>query len=236
MTRVIRPLIVALMLAGALPAGIATAQGFELGRDNRTIGVLDQERMYTMSLFGQRVRAEVQAAYQALEQENDALLADLSAREEELTDLRSTLPPEEFRSLADAFDADVEEIRTSQDRKLREINGYQEQEEQRFFAAASPLISALAREAGLQVLLDKRNVILVDPASELTDQLVLRLNQLLGTGAENAAPPASVDPDNAEPGTVAPDAPAPVAPAPMSPGPLAPTPTVPAPAPNSPTE
>lgn len=194
MKRMIRPLIVALILAGSLPASIVSAQGFDLGRDNRTIGVLDQERLYTMSLFGQRVRAEVQAAYQVLERENDALLADLSAREQELTELRSTLRPEEFRELADDFDTDVEQIRTSQDGKLREISAYQEQEEQRFFAAASPLISAVSREAGLQILIDKRNVILADSESDLTDQLVLRLNQLLGTGAENAAPPASITP------------------------------------------
>lgn len=194
MKRMIRPLIVALILAGSLPASIVSGQGFDLGRDNRTIGVLDQERLYTMSLFGQRVRAEVQAAFQVLENENNTLLADLSAREQELTALRNTLPAEDFRELADDFDTDVEEIRTSQDGKLREISAYQEQEEQRFFAAASPLISALSREAGLQILLDKRNVILADPESDLTDQLVLRLNQLLGTGAENATPPASITP------------------------------------------
>ncbi|SDX44235.1 OmpH family outer membrane protein [Roseicitreum antarcticum] len=199
----LRPLIAALMLVGVMPASVS-AQGFDMGSQDRAIAVLDQERMYTMSLFGQRVRAEVQAAFQVLEQENQVLLAELSAREEELTELRATLNPEEFRTLADAFDTDVEQIRTSQDQKSREISSYQEREEQRFFAAASPLISALAREAGVQVLFDKRSVILSDPASDLTDQVVIRLNDLLGTGVENAEPPALI-PDAGVPETGVPD-------------------------------
>lgn len=201
MTRGLRPLIMALMLAGVMPASIS-AQGFDMGSGGRIIGVLDQEQMYTMSLFGQRVRAEVQAAFQALDRENQTLLAELSAREQELTRLRTTLSAEEFRALADEFDTDVEAIRSSQDQKSREISSYQEREEQRFFAAASPLISAMSREAGLQVLLDKRSVILSDPAVDLTDRIVMGLNDLLGTGAGNAEPPAMIpqaDPSQTQP-------------------------------------
>lgn len=207
MTRGLRPLIAALMLAGVMPAGIS-AQGFDMGSGSRTIGVLDQDQMYTMSLFGQRVRAEVQAAFQALERENQILLAELSAREQELTRLRTTLSPEDFRALADEFDTDVEAIRSSQDQKSREISSYQDREEQRFFAAASPLISAMSREAGLQVLLDKRSVILSDPAVDLTDRIVMGLNDLLGTGAGNAEPPATIpqaEPSQTEPSQTEPE-------------------------------
>ena len=40
-------------------------------------------------------------------------------REQELTRLRPTTPAEEFRALADEFDARVERIRSEQDEKAR---------------------------------------------------------------------------------------------------------------------
>ena len=54
--------------------------------------------------------------------ENRRIEADLEAEEQELTELRNTLPAGEFRLLADAFDAKVQETRAAQAAKGRALN------------------------------------------------------------------------------------------------------------------
>ena len=94
---------------------------------------VDEERLFRDSEFGQRVQGEIDAASRALEDENARLLAELTAREEELTEARATLSPEEFRAQAEAFDQRAEMVRQDQAQKLARFSQFEESERRRFF-------------------------------------------------------------------------------------------------------
>lgn len=179
----------ALLLAatGPLPyAEPALAQGYSLGVEAQ-IRTLDQERLFTESAFGRRAAAVVAAASRELAASNQRILEELTAEERELTERRAHLEPEEFRRLADDFDTRVEAIRREQEAQARAIGRMGEEEQQRFFAAAGPILVELMREIGVVAILDSRAVVLSSERIDFTDLAIQRLDEVLGDGADAAA-------------------------------------------------
>lgn len=146
------------------------------------IYVLNQERLFSQSNFGVRVRDEILARSAALAAENKLLEDELKAEELALTETRPTLSPTEFRTLADAFDEKVESLRTGQAHKSAELNAWAEAEKSRFFEAASPLLVSLAEEIGALAILDRRSVIIAADQLDITGAAIERVNADIGDG------------------------------------------------------
>ena len=190
----IRRTVLSLLCAAAL-AGPAVAQEVTVTTGPRpviaSILVLDQERLFEGSLWGKRVVSEIEAESNALATENRQIEAELSAEEQALTDKRETLPAEEFRPLADAFDAKVIEIRKNQDAKARDLGRLSDAERQAFLATAVPeLRKLLAATPGAVAILDRRTVLLSAEAIDITDEAIARIDAALGAGKRPELPPA----------------------------------------------
>ena len=81
-------------------SGPVFAQPLSLGRvDGPPIVILNQERLFSESLFGQRVQAELEEASSALSRQNRELEAALLEEEQSLTEQRTTMTAEEFRAM-----------------------------------------------------------------------------------------------------------------------------------------
>ena len=85
--------------------------GAQSGAVNSPVLTIDSEQLFVQSQFGQKFAQDFEARGKILEAENRRIEAELIAEEKELTERRATLPPAKFRSLADAFDEKVEQIR-----------------------------------------------------------------------------------------------------------------------------
>ncbi len=170
-------LVVSLMLA---LTGGGWAQ--QLGVPVAPVLTIESETLFARSMFGQRVAREIAAEQSILLAENRRIEAELTAEERVLTDRRKAMSATDFRAVADAFDARVEEIRTQQDNKSREIAQRQEQEQSRFIQAARPVLAELMREAGASVILEQRTVLLSDKAVDVTEKAIQRLNTAIGDG------------------------------------------------------
>ncbi len=114
-------------LSGPAPAQQAAESSVSATSGTSTILTLDQERLFEESQWGQRALAEINADSSDLAAENRRIEAELSAEEQDLANRRATMAAQEFRALADAFDAKVVEIRRNQDAKLRDLNREQRQ-------------------------------------------------------------------------------------------------------------
>lgn len=193
-------------LALALALGLsapAAAQPFSTGTDVFALGVgtllvtLDQERLFDDSDFGQRVTATLVEASQMISAENRAIEATLTAEEAALTELRGTMPPEEFRPLADAFDLRVQALRRQQEERARALGLWRDIEQQRFFEAALPVLTRLLRDTGAVAIIDSRAILLALEEADLTAPAIARMNETLGDGAAGALPvfsPATLPP------------------------------------------
>lgn len=146
------------------------------------VATLQQDQLFTRTLYGRAVQERTAAAARALQEENRRIEADLEAEERALTDLRPTLPAADFRARAEAFDAKVEGIRAAQDAKARALATQEEADRKAFFETALPVLTALMRETGAVVLLDKGSVLLSLDAIDLTDRAVARIDAELGAG------------------------------------------------------
>lgn len=160
---------------------------------------LDRDRLFSETLFGKTVNGRFKIESDTLIAENLRLEKALETEERDLTDRRASLPATEFQSLAAAFDAKAEQIRTAQEAKSRAIAAARDAEQQRFLEAAIPVLGDLMRETGAVAIFDKNMIILSLRGIDITDSAIARIDAVLGNGTAPAAGPSSGPDPAAEP-------------------------------------
>lgn len=162
----------------------------ELAVPQTPLLIVDRNRLLAETLFGKAVEAQFDADSKALIAENLRLEQALEAEERDLTERRTTLPPEEFQRLAADFDRKTEDIRNAQGAKSRAITAKREEQRQRFLQAAVPVLGDLMREAGAVAIFDRELVIQLYREADITDEAIARIDAVLGDGSAIADVPA----------------------------------------------
>jgi Skp family chaperone for outer membrane proteins len=158
------------------PSGRAGAEGLSDGVVRAAVLTIDSDRLFDESALGRQIIEEMEALGAALAAENRRIEADLGREERELTALRPTMDPAEFRKLADDFDARVEETRRAQDAKSRDLNATLEERRVEFLNAAAPVLEELMRDTGASVVLELRSVFISSTAVDITQTAIERLD------------------------------------------------------------
>ncbi|MCS6626791.1 OmpH family outer membrane protein [Roseibacterium beibuensis] len=179
------------MAAAAFLAAPLAAQESAAPPPQGGVVVLNQEQLVSGTRFGQRIQRELEAASSALSAQNRRIEAQLTEEELDLTELRDTMAPEEFRALADEFDTRVEEIRAAQAAKARDLQTQAEAAQSRFFELSFPILLELVRDRGAAVLMDSRAVLLSAESVDITAAAIVRIDGELGEGGDT--PLISVD-------------------------------------------
>lgn len=161
----------ATMLAGALCLAPAVMHSQAV-----SFRILDEERLLRESRLGQQILAEIRAAEQALEEENQRISDQLSAEERALTEARTQLSPDDFRARADAFDLRVEEIRAERNQRSVELARFSDAEAQRFFDTVLPVLGTMMNDEGLVALLKPDALILGTDWLDVTEDAIRRLD------------------------------------------------------------
>jgi Skp family chaperone for outer membrane proteins len=151
-------------------------------QETPTIVVVDQERLFEASLFGRRIAREVEDLSTELAAENRAIEAELMAEERDLTERRAGLEAAEFRALADAFDAKVEELRAEQDAKARELVALRDGERQNFSRIVGPILLEYMRQSGAAIMLDRRSIVVSSERADVTEELIAMIDERVGDG------------------------------------------------------
>ncbi len=182
----------AVACAVALTTGAAWAQGagLSLGEPVATqtlradVLVLDFDRLFSESAYGQRVTAEIEATGADIAAENRRIEADLTEEERQLTEQRDTMAPDAFRALADAFDEKVQALRRSQDAKARALGQRGDEARRVFLGAVEPILLRLMDEAGAQVILESRTVFAARDTIDVTDRAIAEVNRAIEAGTQ----------------------------------------------------
>lgn len=176
-------------LAPPLVAGIGRpAAAQELGLPQSAILTIETDRLFSASAFGRRIANEIEAESAVLAAENRRMEAELTAEEKDLTQRRSEMEPDAFRTLADAFDEKVQGIRRTQDAKARALNQKADKARGDFLRAARPVLEALMRETGASVILERSSVFLSANATDVTDEAITQIDAAIGDGAQSTEP------------------------------------------------
>lgn len=151
----------------------------EFGQVVTQILVVDRERLFRDSSFGQNISNILAEERELQEAETRRIEAELVAEELALTELRDTLSSEDFRARADAFDIKVQALRSERDTAQAQLVARIEQAQMPFLEQVTPVLAALMREAGATILLDRRSVLLSANHVDITDKAILRVDALL---------------------------------------------------------
>jgi Skp family chaperone for outer membrane proteins len=168
------------LVVGLLGSTSALAQ--DLAIPSNPILVVDSEGLFLNSAFGKRVARDIEARGTELSTQNRQIETELATAEQDLTDRRASMSPEEFQPLADAFDTRVQETRQAQAAKSRALNAQLDSEREAFLNAAGPILQKLMLEAGASVVLDRRTVFISNNGADITAAAIARLNESLGQG------------------------------------------------------
>jgi Skp family chaperone for outer membrane proteins len=141
--------------------------------------LIDQDRLFSGSVFGQAVGGVIDRVGRDLSAQNREIEDVLTQEEQRLTELRSSLSIEDFRLRAAEFDARVVEIRSEQDAKNRALGAYAEAARQRFLGIMGPILIDLVQRSGAEVLMDRRAVIFARDDIDITDEAIAAIDAAL---------------------------------------------------------
>ncbi|MEE2859832.1 MAG: OmpH family outer membrane protein [Pseudomonadota bacterium] len=148
---------------------------------------LDQDALYLSSSWGLRAQARLEAEGQLIAAENERLTELLSTEEAALTAQRATLPPAEFRRLAEDFDRRATQIRRERAQAVQALNAWADADREAFFRAALPVMAEVMQDRGAVAVLDRRTVFVSLDAIDITNDLITALDAGIGDG-EGAVP------------------------------------------------
>lgn len=159
---------------------------------------IDPDALFAQSQFGQAFEERLIADSNALKAENRRIEGELAAEEQQLTEMRPTMPPDEFRELADAFDTKVQRIRDEQQAKARKLSERGDVARRRFLNAAGPILQSIMQEAGAAVIVDKRTIFMSADIIDVTDLAVERIDAVIGPGEDLFQPDSVGNRDSAD--------------------------------------
>ena len=148
--------------------------------------VLDPEKLFAETNLGQRINQDYRAEREALIARNRKIEAELEAEELSLTELRAEKTPTEFRELADAFDAKVQDIRRESERAVRDLELSRDRAPVTFMRTIEPVLVQLMRDVEGAIILDVRTVLLRADVVDITNLAIQRVDEVIGDGSGQA--------------------------------------------------
>ncbi|PCJ75365.1 MAG: hypothetical protein COA53_05510 [Rhodobacteraceae bacterium] len=130
--------------------------------------VLDQEGLFINSKLGQAMQL-IQAGKRTVLLQESRVISDAFVIEEKrLTEIRSEVTPEEFRTLSEDFDKRVQAARESQLAKDVEMQKSIEGQRRRFIVIAAPFLSEIMAKYQASAIIDQRSVLLFNRNLDIT--------------------------------------------------------------------
>ena len=148
------------------------------GSEKASFYTVDMNKLLKQTAIGKKLISDNNSLKQSLQNENDALQAELLLEEKDLSELRSSLSADEFRPKALAFDQKVTIIRLEQAQKEENLLRDIRKKESDFYKNIYPILYKLLSEHGGLILLDQRNVVLWDSSVDITDEAIDMINRI----------------------------------------------------------
>lgn len=139
--------------------------------------VLDQDGLFNNSKLGQAMLL-IQAEKRTVLLQESRLLSDAFVVEEKrLTEIRSEVSVEEFRTLSEDFDARVLAARESQLEKDVEMQKSIDGQRRRFLVIAAPFLSEIMTKYHASAIIDQRSVLLFNRNLDITLEAIATLDR-----------------------------------------------------------
>ena len=163
------------MLAGSA----ATAQDQNFGPAIPGVCVYHHDRLLAQSTAGQSVQTGMQRLQQEVQTELAPYEQFIQTESQQLQQGRGTIPQADFATREQALATRYQEARNLAQTREGELRYTQAMQLQQIAQAADPIIVALYAERGCGILISRETVLRVNPAMDITEAAIQRVNAAL---------------------------------------------------------
>ncbi|MCF8879117.1 OmpH family outer membrane protein [Hyphobacterium sp. SN044] len=153
--------------------------------------IMNEERIVAESQVGQHIATRMQAIRAEMDGELQALLTPIQEESDRLNAETASLTPEAIQARPDlmqriqALNAQAQQAEALRQRLAQELQATQRQAMRPVLEALQAVLQEVVAERGAQILIDRSAVVYADPAIDVSDSVIERLNQRLPTTAVN---------------------------------------------------
>jgi Skp family chaperone for outer membrane proteins len=138
--------------------------------------LVSRKRLLTETTHAKALlKAEVELTAK-LQRRVDAIKAELTAEEQELTRLRQTMARVEFDARVAQFETDVRRQRREAQQYAAILQNVFRAERLKLLKALNPLLEEVRAAYGTSVILNADQVLVSDPSLDVTDEMIVRFN------------------------------------------------------------
>ena len=176
---------IAAAAAASLSATAASAQQATTHQNHGPqipgVCVYHNARLFAQSSVGQAVETRMQQLAQEVQTELQPYATSLQTEAQQLQSSGSTLQPEELNRRRQALQQRAQEAQQLEGTRENELRYTLAMQRQAITEAVSPILVQVYQERGCGLLLDRESVFMMNPAHDVTDLVIQRLNTALPT-------------------------------------------------------
>ena len=143
--------------------------------------VYHNARLFAQASAGQAVEARMQQLAQEVQTELQPYATSLQTEAQQLQTSGSTLQPDELNRRRQALQQRAQEAQQLEGTRENELRYTLAMQRQAITEAVSPILVAVYQERGCGLMLDRESVFMMNPAHDVTDLVIQRLNTALPT-------------------------------------------------------
>ena len=175
-------------LVGASAAAAQTAGPANVGPAIPGVCVYFNQQLMAQSTVGQAVQARMQQLATEVQGEITPYGTAIQTEAQALQAGASTIPAAEQQSRRQALQQRVNEAQQLEQTRSEELRYTLSEQRRLISAAVEPLLVAIYQEKGCGIMLDRESVFIMNPAMDVTADVIARLNTSLPTLSFNRLP------------------------------------------------
>ena len=182
---------IAAMTATAASAQSTPAQSTGPENPGPTIAgvcVYHNARLLAQSSAGQALQTRMEALSQEVQGELQPYATSIQTEAQALQSAGATLPADQAQTRRQALQQRIQEAQQLEQTRENELRYTLNVQRQAITDAVSPILVAVYQERGCGLLLDRESVFIMNPAHDVTDLVIQRLNTALPTLSCNRMP------------------------------------------------
>lgn len=146
------------------------------------------QRLLAQSTVGQAVQTRMQQLTQEVQGELAPYATSIQTEAQALQSAGASLPAAERQSRGQALQARVQEAQQLEQTRDNELRYTLQMQRQAISQAVEPILVAVYQEKGCGIMIDRESVFILNPAMDVTDTVIQRLNTALPTLTFNRMP------------------------------------------------
>ncbi len=177
-------LALALAALATLAAGAASAQTAgpaNPGPVSPGVCVYHNERVIAQSTAGQALNSGMQRLFEEVRGELQPYAASIETEAQTLAQGQATIPAAEMQQRRQALQQRLQEAQQLEQQRDAELRYTRAVQLQAIAQAVDPIIVAVYQERGCGLLLDRESVYVMNPAMDISELVIQRLNAALPT-------------------------------------------------------